>query len=176
MSPAIRLLQSASILAAIALAAEDARRPDPRDYRPPELRTLIAAGDDLRGPIERYEADLGNLTRFHDVPGAPSRDRALRQFYAAWISALATLDFDKLGSEARMDFVLFRNTLHHESAELDRDRRNWQEVAPLLPFAPAILDLMEKRQQLMPLEPACRSDHAGFTEQADLRPRAHVER
>lgn len=96
-----RLLLSASLLIAglrlqaIAFAAEDARRPTPAEYRPPDLKTLAVAGGDLRGPIEPFEADRGNLTRFYDVPGSPSRDQAFRQFYAAWLSALDALDFDQ---------------------------------------------------------------------------------
>lgn len=130
------------------------RRPSPQPYEAPDLKTLLTASDDLSGPIERYEADAGNLRRFYVVPGSSIREHVFHQFYQAWLRALDKLDFDRLGPEARIDYVLFRNTLQHEQRALDAEHRRWEEVQELLPFAGTVRDLLEKHQQLVPMDAA----------------------
>src|SRR5688572_6681232 len=64
------------------------RRPAAQPYIAPDLRPLLPGGDELRGPIERYEADLGSLRRYYAVPGSLAREQALSTFFNAWLAAL----------------------------------------------------------------------------------------
>jgi uncharacterized protein (DUF885 family) len=141
------------VLAVLAVRAAEVRRPEPRPYQAPVLAALLTSEDDLRGPIERYEADLGSLRRFYDTTGS-ARQNALRQFHSAWMSALERLPFEKLGVEARIDYLLFRNLLQRELAELDHLQRRLSELSELVPFAGTIENMLHNRQQLTPLDPA----------------------
>ncbi|MGH9657439.1 MAG: DUF885 family protein [Bryobacteraceae bacterium] len=143
------------LLAGWELAAQPFdRRPIPSAYQAPELAALTGASDDLREIVERYAADRGSLQRFYDVPASPATEGAMRPFYVAWRAALDRLDFNKLGLNARVDFLLFRNTLDHEIRQLDLNRARVEETKALVPFASAIEALKEARQRVDPLEPS----------------------
>ncbi|MGH9719284.1 MAG: DUF885 family protein [Bryobacteraceae bacterium] len=129
------------------------RRPPPAAYEAPDLRALAPRGaNDLRDVIERFEDDFGALTRFFATQGSPARERVLRQFYGAWLAGVERIDFDALGPDAKIDWVLFRNTLKHRSRELVLARARVDEIASLLPFAPNVMELKEARQLVTPLD------------------------
>src|SRR5262245_33685032 len=95
-------------------------RPAATAYEAPDLGLLLRAqATDLRDAIERYNADSGSLHRFYDVPSSPATQQALRQFYRAWLTALEKLNFEALGADARIDYILFRNKLDQELGRLD---------------------------------------------------------
>lgn len=131
------------------------QRPAPAVYEAPDPATLVRPGaDDLRELLERHAADRGSLQRFYDLPMSPATDRVLRQFYGAWRSALDRLDFNGLGLEARIDYILFRNKLDHETRQLDLNRNRLEEISPLAPFAATVDSLEQARQRVDPLDPA----------------------
>jgi len=78
----------------------------------------------------------------------------MRQFYEAWRASLQQIRFDSLPQEGRIDYLLFRNKLDHEIRQLDLNRKRAAEVADLIPFAPAIIELKEARQRVDPLDPS----------------------
>src|SRR5713226_1231524 len=121
----LRLRGLALMCCASALWAQDAashrepagilHRPVSQLYVAPEPASLLRSpAEDLRELLERYSADQTSLLRFHDLPMSPATDRMLRQFYGAWRAAIERIDFSRLGLEARIEYVLFRNKLDHE--------------------------------------------------------------
>jgi uncharacterized protein (DUF885 family) len=108
----------------------------------------------LREVVERYQADRSALLRRYSVEYSPERRTRLGQFTRGWLEQLHALDFESLPQEGRLDYVLLRNTLESELAELTREERRWGESAPLVPFAPVIFDLMENRREFRPLDQA----------------------
>ena len=132
-----------------------AQRPAPTAYDIPDPASLVRpSAPDLRELLERYAADRGSLQRFYDLPISPATHRAFEQFHRAWLAALARLDFEALGPEARIDYLLFRNQLDQELHRVDLGRRRWEEMSPLFPFAATIIALKEARQRVDPLDPA----------------------
>jgi dipeptidyl aminopeptidase/acylaminoacyl peptidase/uncharacterized protein (DUF885 family) len=117
-----------------------------------DLGDLADDGSELRGAIERYEADRSSLVRSAPAPGSPKRDERIRAFTTGWIDRLARLDFDHLGRDGQVDFLLFRNHLNHELRQLeirDHERAEWE---PMIPFARPILDLEAARRELKPMD------------------------
>src|ERR1017187_9561742 len=78
----------------------------------------------------------------------------MRQFYEAWRAAVQQIQFDSLPQEGRIDYLLFRNKLDHEIRQLDLNRKRSAEIADMVPFAPAIIELKEARQRVDPLDPS----------------------
>ena len=94
-----------------------------------DLVDLNADGSVLRGAIERYSTDRGSLQRSLPPPGSPGRDARLRDFATSWLDRLGTLDFDKLGRDGRVDYLLFKNHLEHELRQLDLRARERSAAA-----------------------------------------------
>ncbi len=137
------LLLSASVL----LAQAPPRRPEPAPYAAPVIVNLPEA-------IELYQTDRGLLSRFYDAAQSPATDRAMRQFYAAWQTALDQVKYDTLDAEARIDWHLLRNRVRYEQYQLDETKRRFTEMSALLPFAPRLLAMKDARQRQDPLDPA----------------------
>lgn len=150
----------ATLLTAAALAcAQPTRRAPAAPYQAPDAREIIGPGQgpapaDLGALLERYSSDLQSLRRFYDVSLSPTTERVMRQFYEAWRAAVQQIQFDSLPQEGRIDYLLFRNKLDHEIRQLDLNRKRSEEIADLIPFAPAIIELKETRQRVDPLDPS----------------------
>jgi hypothetical protein len=71
-----------------------------------------AATSELRDTVDRYTADRAVLLRRYDVPFSPARQERMRAFYDEWRGRLRAMDFNRLGLEGRVDYVL----LDHEVA------------------------------------------------------------
>jgi uncharacterized protein (DUF885 family) len=149
-----RLLATALAAAAL-LCAQPTHRPLPAPYQAPDPRELLGSAPvDLAPLLERYDSDWRSLRRFYDVSLSPQTERAMRQFAEAWRAALPRIDFDSLPQEGRIDYILFRNKLDHDLRQLDLNRKRNDEIAELIPFAPAIVELKDSRQRVDPLDPA----------------------
>ena len=112
------------------------------------------ASVDLRETIERFQADRGALGRYYGIEGSPVRIARLRDACADWRAELERVDFDSLDQDGRIDWLLVRSEIEGEELDLAREERHAQEEAPLVPFAPRIVDLAEARQRVEALEPA----------------------
>lgn len=141
------------VLAAALLGAQPARRPQPGPYQAPDPREILGAAPADLGPwIERYTNDLRSLRGFYDQAASPTTGRVMREFYEAWRASLSRVPFDSLPQEGRIDYILFRNKLDHEIRQLDLNHKRAEEIAGLIPFAPAIIELKEARQRVDPLD------------------------
>lgn len=112
------------------------------------------ATTEMRDVVSRFSQDQRDLLRRYDDEYSPERRRVLRDFYGAWLAKLNTIDFDKLGEDARVDWILLRADLVHEQALLDREERRLAEVKGLIPFADTIFALEDARRRLEFEDPA----------------------
>lgn len=132
-------------------AAQNARRAGVKATGPPEAD---AGASELRPLVELYSTDRGSLLRTYPVANSPTRQARLRQFYTEWLDTLARLDFEALGAEGRIDYLLFKNHLEHELHQADIQAQQFAEIAPYVPFAKTIFELEETRRRMQPINPA----------------------
>lgn len=120
----------------------------------PNLGSLIGSTNSEMAPvIERYAADLASVNRRYDASDSPDQRRRMRNFYSAWRTRLAEMPFDKLKQEGKVDYVLLDNRLKYQLALLDRADRERTETADLLPFADRLLELQDRRRDLIANDP-----------------------
>ena len=136
-----RMLATGALLAA-PLAAQG-RRATPAAASPSELRDSVAM----------FTTDRAGVMRRFTVDYSPARRERLRAFYADWQARLTRVDFDRLGLEGRVDWVLFNNRLRRELDQLAREERLMAEMAPLVPFAGTITALEETRRRMETINP-----------------------
>jgi hypothetical protein len=110
----------------------------------------IPAESGLRGHVERFQADRSALARFYTLDEAPQRIRALRTFYGEWQKLLARMEFARLSHAAQVDHILLSNLLQLELRRLQQTEQRLNETLPLLPYAPAVFDLLDRRARVEP--------------------------
>ncbi len=120
----------------------------------PDLKTLVSRpASELRDVLERYSVDRSALRRRHDVEHSPARRERFRAFYTEWRAALAQIEFESLGQQGRIDYILFRNHLSYRLRRLDREQRIFDQTTSLIPFAATIIGLQETRRAMETIDP-----------------------
>ena len=83
----------------------------PRYPDVPDLNEIIALPqDEMRDIVTRFTGEALDVA---DAEADRSRDPA---FYASWLSALKSLDFDKLSRNAQVDYLFIRRTAETQIA------------------------------------------------------------
>ncbi len=119
---------------------------------PSLLHSLDTSSSELRGFLERYAADEGNIERFFDVPMSRTARARKRAFYEHWLQGLRDVEFEKLGQDGRIDHVLLGNEIKHNLRKLDQEAERDAEIAALVPFAAVIVEIEEARRELKPMD------------------------
>jgi len=144
---------------------------------------LAPPQSEMRLVAQRYTADRATLNGNYDGgrgPGrgggrgqggsaatpapAPSTDpppvmmsanriARLKRFDMNWQAALDRLDRSRLSAPGRTDLDELKRTVQANLAQLDADTAAMAEIAPLLPFAPALVRLNESRIKLEDVNP-----------------------
>lgn len=120
---------------------------------PPSSGGLASPSSELAPLIERFSADLRSLDRHYDIRFAPERFVRYETFYQEWLGLLKGLDFDKLGIDGRVDYLLFKNLLDRESAALAKEKRETTKALSFLPFADKIIALSADLKRMKWIEP-----------------------
>src|SRR5262245_60827369 len=161
-----KLRMAACLIAAIALGGslvftaktsanlESGQKPPDAASDAPDLKDLDTSSSELRSLIERYVADRGSLSRSYPVEISPGRRARFKQFYSDWLATLAKLNFDTLGQDGKVDYLLFKTHLDHELQQEELQNKALAEIAPLTPFAQTITDLAESRRRMEKVDPA----------------------
>jgi len=108
----------------------------------------------MRPIIEYYIADRGSLQRSFFVNNSPARRERFRKLYQDALDRMQKLNFDAMTEAGKVDYILFRNHLEHELRQLDIEEKQQAEIAPLIPFGQAIVDLEEARRRMDPIDSA----------------------
>jgi len=146
------------VLAALLVLASPARAQQnpapPAGAWVPDLAELRPApGGDLERAVNRYVTDRDVLQRRYSVAASAATRQALDAFKAEWLTRVEALDFNALGQNGKVDWLLLRGELVYARQQLARDARQAGELAPLLPFGDAIAGLDESRRRFETADP-----------------------
>ncbi len=139
---------------AMAGAANPAPNPVPNPLgsvpKPAELMSRPLS--ELAEVVNRYSVDLQALSGRYDATDSPLQRKRMREFYSAWRTRLAEIDFDKLKQEGKVDYVLLDNLLKYQLALLDRADKQRAEQAALMPFADRLLTMLDDRREMKKID------------------------
>lgn len=123
----------------------------------PALAPLLVGGNkelsELRDIVARFSADEAALRRRWNVAWSDGRRERFRQYYKGWQTRLRELDFDRLGQQGKIDYVLMNHRLRHELTLLDREEKMFAEAKALLPFSSSIYALNDARRRMEKIDP-----------------------
>jgi hypothetical protein len=108
--------------------------------------------------VHRFAEDQVALHRRYDAVHAPERRNRLRTFYDRWQDRLASINFEQLGVEGRIDYLLLQNEIRSERHKLDRQERRHAEMRSYLPFASTITDLFYDWREDPSIDPRAAAD------------------
>ncbi len=143
-----------------------ADQPAPRDLRPllsprPSEIRLVArrytldrqtlAGNYLGGPAGGFAARAVAESPAPPVL-SPARIARLKRFDRDWQDALAAVDPATLTPVGRTDLESLRAAVAANLAAADEEARALGRLSPLLPFAPAVVSLVEARIRVEPMD------------------------
>ncbi|MDE2793733.1 MAG: DUF885 domain-containing protein, partial [Gemmatimonadota bacterium] len=146
------LALAAAIFAAAASAPTPAASQSPSAV--PDL-TEIASFEtsSLASVVNRFSSDLGALERkWAGMPYSDARHARMRDFLEGWADALASLPVAAGDVDGSIDHVLLSAEVRYRQELLAREERTLADVAPLLPFGPDILALLEIRHHGRPVD------------------------
>jgi len=129
--------------------------------------------------IDQFTADSRSLDRTYSVTIAPARIARFEKFYADTQAALAAMDFDALSHQDQVDYLALRIRVASDLHQLAIEKKQIDEMMPLLPFARTIEDFKDT-QRLMQ-RPDAEKDAAALSEMVKqiaaarerLDPKAH---
>jgi Bacterial protein of unknown function (DUF885) len=132
----------------------EAKAKDVNDPVPPDVVALIAQpSSESRALARHYDADRGALRRKYTVPTASEQYARLRRFHTGWLSAVDNVDQSALTDTGRQDLAGLRKRIDADIQELDAAYQRHAEIAPLVPFGPAIVALEDARKRVDPIDP-----------------------
>ena len=123
---------------------------DPADFSlaPSEMQPLL----------ERYLADHSTLARSLSSDISPAYRSRMKDFYSQWQGTLSKVNFEKIGLAGQVDYILLKNTIEHESQQLEMRSKTLAEMGALIPFAKTIIDLDEALIRMEWVDPASAAD------------------
>lgn len=99
---------------------------------------LYQQTSEVNNIMVQYNADYGNLTRFYVVQNSPERREWLLSTVNEYISKLDQLDFDKLNTGTKVDYILFNRDLHEQLYQLQTEAKEYDSTKQWIPFADSI--------------------------------------
>jgi hypothetical protein len=93
---------------------------------------------------------------------APARIARFERFDNDKLAMLAAMNFDKLGEEDQVDYLLLKNRLTADLRYLAMLKKQVAEMQPLIPFAKTIEDFLDTKREMK--RPDAEKDAAALTE------------
>ena len=154
---AVALGATLLMLAAPGAAAQSARQVSERSPATTAPVTPLAPlidrrASELADVVQQFSADRGALQRRWDADYSPSRRERMRSFYEGYRTRLREVDFDALGLEGRIDYILLDTRLRAELAQIAREDSLAAEMEALAGFTRTITELQEARRRLEPVD------------------------
>jgi uncharacterized protein (DUF885 family) len=136
----------AVLLPGACLISSDGQQPD-------GVRELVRAPADMPELVRRYDADRRALESFYGLRASPTRAERLARFGEEWRRLLDEVEFERLGPDGRVDWLLLAGELEAAQRERAAEAARESAIAELVPFAAEITALEEGRWRREEPEP-----------------------
>jgi hypothetical protein len=103
--------------------------------------------------VEQFTADRRSLESTYPLAISPSRMARFKKFYRDELSTLAEMDFDSFSQEDKVDYLLLKNRINADLHQLAIQKRQLEEIQPLLPFAQTIETFVDQKRLMKEPDP-----------------------
>ncbi|WP_206614516.1 DUF885 family protein [Chitinophaga barathri] len=108
---------------------------------------LYRQSSEVNNIMVQYNADRGTLSRFYAIPNTPERRERMKLLQDTYIKRLEQLDFDKLPTGSRVDYILFHRNLDDELFRLNEEKEEYAAVEKWFPFAERMYAIERTRRR-----------------------------
>ncbi len=115
--------------------------------QPTPLSTINPQTSDAHHLMTQYEADYGSLSRFYVVTGSPERRERFQKLTNEYLTQLQKLDFDRMNTDSRVDYILFRRDLQENLQKLSQEASEREKIKAWFPFADSIYAVEKLRRR-----------------------------
>ncbi|WP_080054893.1 DUF885 family protein [Spirosoma aerolatum] len=115
--------------------------------QPAYLKAINPQTSDVHHLLTQYDADYGSLSRFYTITGSPERRERFQKLHSEYLDKLQKLDFDRMTTDSRVDYLLFRRNLQQELYKLNQEAEERSAIKPWFPFADSIYAIEKLRRR-----------------------------
>lgn len=115
--------------------------------QPNPLSGVNPQTSDVHHLITQYEADYGSLSRFYIVNGSPERRERFEKLTHDYLAQLQKLDFNRMNTDSRVDYILFRRDLQENLQKLTQEAAEREQIKTWFPFADSLYAVEKLRRR-----------------------------
>jgi len=120
--------------------------------QPAPNRDLYRQTSEVHHLLTQYEADYGSLHRFYTIENSPERRERFQTFLNDYLRQLQLLDFDRMNTDSRVDYLLLKRDLQDGLHQLANEEKEVAQTRSWFPFADRIYALEKLRRRGNPLK------------------------
>lgn len=113
----------------------------------------IGYASELQSSIENYQADNNALRRLYSNSLSSEYFERMREFNQKYLDELKRINYNSLSEDGKIDFVLFRNYLEKQQAELQIAKNSFDEISAVLAFAAPLEEFYQGRRRAVKPDP-----------------------
>ena len=99
------------------------------------LDGVNSQSSDVHHLLTQYYADQGSVRRFYIVTGSPERRERFQKLHNDYLKQLEQLNFDRMNTDSRVDYLLFRRDLQEQLYKLSAEATEREQIKAWFPFA-----------------------------------------
>jgi uncharacterized protein (DUF885 family) len=111
------------------------------------LGSLWAEATELVSMITAYQADRGALSRLYTNRLSAEYFARMESFNQDYLKTLQAQNYAALSEDGKIDYVLFRNYLEKQLAELDLEKRDFMSIQSVVGFGKPLEDFVVARRR-----------------------------
>lgn len=111
------------------------------------LGSLWAEATELVSMITAYQADRGALSRLYTNRLSAEYFSRMESFNQDYLKTLQAQNYEALSEDGKIDYVLFRNYLEKQLAELDLEKRDFMSIQSVVAFGKPLEDFVVARRR-----------------------------
>lgn len=109
--------------------------------------SLWAEATELVNLITTYQADRGALSRLYTNRLSAEYFARMESFNQDYLKTLRAQNYNALSEDGKIDYVLFRNFLEKQLAELDLEKRDFMAIQSVVAFGKPLEDFVVARRR-----------------------------
>jgi len=109
--------------------------------------SLLAQATELVHLIQTYQADRGALTRLYTHRLSAAYFARMESFNTDYLKSLQAQNYEALSEDGKVDYLLFRNYLEKQLAELDLEKRDFMQIQSVLAFSKPLEEFVVGRRR-----------------------------